>query len=444
MPNEFVITYKQHSTANQITAVQKAMERIGPGPIEFDPQQNCFFATLTWGTTLRDRGNLMGKLNNAAPIVLAVENYDISARQVALDNTFWNIGFTNAIRQTTQTAWGNWNLDPSVVPGAVGILDPNTGSFTYVTAIPGADILTMTSPIAWTIESSSVHKTESEVDFKGGYKDPSSCLEVNTGLNVAWTFSSSGSIASNATLTGRSMVNNFGMLMQTQYDWLLKEAQSVGYASKDGIVQGFGTITHVQQCAGAVNIGSLSENSTFSLTGSVDGIDAMTGGGEVSASVMGSYKEVNESKAFESHMWPAADNTKAPNDLGISYQFATFNGNLIMPTWIKPIYSFNVVLDNAHGGTYIAHCKVTYNVPGKPDQISEERTVPGGQVQTVGDIPLQAIDLTISIHFTAGDDFTFPFPSPIASWLSGQCTIDMSGVWPWGSHAVVRERYNSL
>ena len=395
-----------------------------------------------WGTTRKDLGNLKGKLNLAANIVTAVDEYVDD--KVTMDTKFWNVAFTDSIRQTTQTAWGNWSLNQAIVPGAVGIVDPGTGSFTYVATIPEAEIISLTGAEAWAIESSSVRKNESEVQFAGGYLDPSSGLEVKVGLDVAWTFAQEGSIVSNATLTGLSMVDGFGMVMQRQYDWLLQQAGSVGHRSKDGIVQGFGMITHVRPCSGAVNIGSLNDNSSFSLVGSVDGIDSMTGGGEVSATVKGSYKETKQSKAFESHMFPVAANTAASGDIAIMYQFATFHGKLIMPTWIRPLTGLRVIFDNAHGGTYIADCKVEYSgVPGSTEVI-RETSVPGGQVHTIDGIPLEATDLTIKIHFRAGDDFYFQIPAPLASWLTGQCTIDLSGVWPWGSKAVTREVYNGL
>ncbi|MFZ1677666.1 MAG: hypothetical protein WAT91_10360 [Saprospiraceae bacterium] len=443
MPNDFLITYKDTANFNQITAVQKALEKIGPGPVVLNTDDNCFNATLNWGTTGKDLGNLRGNLNKAADIVIGVQQ-DF-AQESAVNSNLWNKVFTDMIRQTTQTAWGNWTLNPSVVPGDVGILNPETGSYTHVATMPDFKKIVLNAPEAWVIESSSVHQTESEVDFKGGYKDPSSGTEVNVGLDVAWTFSQEGSIVSNATLTGRSLVDDFGLLMKKNFDWLLERAESVGYATKDGgIRQGFGMITHVQVCYGGVNIGSLNENSTFSLIGSIDGVNAMTGGGEVNASVKGSYKEVNKSKAFESHMWPSGPNKISELEIGLTFQFATFQGKQIMPTWIQPVNSFRVIFDNAHGGTYIGKCSIEYSVPGSSTRPKLETSVPGGQVHTLDNIPLDAFDLKIKIHFVAGDDYNFPFDSPISSWLTGQCTIDMSGVWPWKSVAKIRESYNSL
>jgi hypothetical protein len=436
MPNDFQIYVKDDATADQVTAVGKALQEIGPGPVQQQPD-NFFTATLDRDTAPKDRVNLKSSLNQAADIVIAVDS--APGAEVALDTNYWNRAFTDMIRQTNRAGWGNWTLNPFVLPGAVGILDPVTGSFTRVAEIPDPKIITLGAPEAWVLESSSVRQTEGEVNFKGGYKDPSSGKEVKVGLDVSWTFSKEGSLTSNATMTGRSVVDSFGLLMHKHFDWLLEQARSVGYATRDGgIRQGFGMITQVQMCQGGINIGSLNENSSFSLVGSIDGVNAMTGGGQVDASVKGSYKEVNKSKAFESHLWPTQANTAAPSQIGLVYQFATFHGKLIMPTWIQPVDGFRLIFDNNHGGTYIGQCTVEYLTPDSSERHSKYTSVPGGQVHTLDGIPLDAYDLKIKIHFVAGDDFNFTFDSPISDWLTGHCTVDLSGVWPWGSHAKIR------
>lgn len=353
-------------------------------------------------------------------------------------NTKWNIAFTNILRQTNQASWGNWNLSPDIKPGAVGFIDPDTGSFTLVNALPNAKIVSLNSPEDWTIESSSVHKTESDIDFKGGYKDPSSGKEVNVGLKVDWSFSEEGSLASNATVVTHDHVDNFGIMLQKNYDWLLEQAESVGWAPNKVIAQGFGMITNAKFCTGGVNIASLDKESDFSITGSVDGVTAMTGGGTASASLKGSYKETDQTKAFESHLWPSEVDSVAPQNIGISYQFASFDGKLIMPTWITPLSGFTVILDNAHGGSYIGNCTVSYNVPGKKDPVTQGTHVPGGQNHTIDGIPLNATNLKIEVDFEAGSTFHFSRSAPLAQLPSGVIAIDMSGVWPWGAHAKIR------
>jgi hypothetical protein len=96
--------------------------------------------------------------------------------------------------------------------------------------------------------------------------------------------------------------------------------------------------------------------------------------------------------------------------------------------------------DIAHGGTYIGKCKVEYSVPGSPALVTRETTVPGGQTHTMDEIPLEAADLTISIDFVSGGHVHFSFASPASAWTTGQCTIDMFGVWPGGAHAAVRNQ----
>lgn len=50
----------------------------------------------------------------------------------------WNAQFTQLIRKTHPTWWGNWSLGHEIRPGGIGVVDPLTGSFTPVAdAIPG-------------------------------------------------------------------------------------------------------------------------------------------------------------------------------------------------------------------------------------------------------------------------------------------------------------------
>jgi hypothetical protein len=362
-------------------------------------------------------------------------------REIAdIDDAYWNIGFTNMIRTTNGAAWGNWTLNPGIVPGAVGILDPKTGSFTPVGTLPGAKVTLLKSPEDWVIESSSVHRTSSEVDFKGGYHDPSTNTDVKVGLDVAWSFATEGSIVSSATIQGVAQVDDFGSAMAQNFDWLKAQAKDVGFATADGIIQGFGVVTSVKRCLGGINIGSLTSDSSFSLTGSVEGVNAITGGGDVSVGVHGSYKDTNQTKSFESHIWPAEADKAAAGEVGISYQFASYDGTTIMPTWIKELSGFAVVFANNHGGTYIGNCKVSYEriIDGKTNPYSKSTSVGGGETSTIDGIPLDATNMQIHVQFDAGDEFNFSFRRPVTTLLAGSCTVDMSGVWPWGSHATLR------
>jgi hypothetical protein len=354
--------------------------------------------------------------------------------RIELNDKFWNIAFTSMLRQTQHSVWGNWALNPHIVPGALGVLDPGTGSFQRVAMIPDPKIVTMNSPYDWTMESSSVQRTDTNVTFEGGYFDPSSGTTVTAGLEVSWKFERQGSIVSKGTAAGDSVVDDFGTLLQKQFPFVLAKAKSVGKAKDGGIVQGFGMITRVTRTLGGLNIGSLKDASTFSITGSVDGVNSMTGSGDANAGVKGSYKSISETGAFESRKWPGEANVAPKDEVAIMYEFASFDGELIIPQWVGEMSSLKVMFDNAHGGTYIVDCRVMYDLPLVKNNV-KEITVWGGQQHFVDGIPLNATNLRINMHFRAGGDLFLDAATPLTSWFMGQRTIDLQGVWPWSCNA---------
>jgi hypothetical protein len=351
----------------------------------------------------------------------------------------WNIAFTNLIRQTDGAAWGNWTLNPDVRPGAVGFIDSLTGNFTRITSLPSAKFVKFVNPKIWSVESSSVHRTESNVDFTGEYQDPSSNTKVKTGLKVAWQFSDENSIASNATILSTEDVDDYTRLMEKNFAWFLQEATSANWATPDGkgILQGFGMITHVNWCSGGVNLGAQNSDSSFDLTGSIDGIGAITGAGTVEAGIKGSYKEMNESKAMEKHIWPDESNVPAKDDVAISFKFASFDGRVIVPAWRQPLDGFSLNFDNSNGGTYIADCNITFDSASAPSMSPMSCTASGGTSSSLNGIPLDAKNLVVEISLEDGDTYRYRYPSPMVGFPHGRATFDIYGVWPWGSHVDV-------
>ena len=54
--------------------------------------------------------------------------------------TEWNLIFTQLIRTSRPTYWGNWGLVPDIHPGAVGKVDQGTGNFELVEdCVPGVN-----------------------------------------------------------------------------------------------------------------------------------------------------------------------------------------------------------------------------------------------------------------------------------------------------------------
>ena len=354
-----------------------------------------------------------------------------------LNSKYWNIAFTSMLRQTQGSVWGNWGLHPEVRPGALGILNPETGDFKFVADIVSPKIVTIDSSQDWSMESSSVRQQDSSVDFKGGYIDPSTGTKVDVGLETKWSFERAGSILSRATISGDVLVDDFGTLLRDQYAYVHQKAESVGKTTAAGIVQGFGMITRVTRCKGVVNLGSMTDSSTFSITGSVDGVNSMTGSGDAYAGVKGSYKDTQKNGSFDTHLFPSAANTVEVDDAPLTFDFASFDGKLIIPQWTGPVSPLSLTFDNGHGGTYIVECKVTYDTPDAKDQV-KEISVWGGQSHTIGGIPLDASNLRVTMHFKAGDTLFLSEARPLTAWPQGRRTIDLSGVWPWSCDAAWR------
>jgi hypothetical protein len=364
-------------------------------------------------------------------------------RELSLPATVnWNQAFSNLVRQTHANAWGNWGLDGSIAVGAVGYVNPETGSFVQVTSIdPGKfKKIRLNNAQDWVLESSGTHRSDASVDFAGGYLDPSSGVEVTVGTTVTWGFNETMGLASNCSVLAMENLDNFGVVLQGLQPWLAQIAKSVGYGDGTDIAQGFGVITSTIIAAGVVNVGSEDAGNYFSITGSVDGVAEMTGDGSATAKFGGSYKETNSNKSLDSHIYPSKANTRADGEVAIAFNFASFDGTMVLPSWVQKLDPLSINFDNAHGGTYIAEIEVTYDyeTEGKINKGRQTTSVSGGEQTSISGIPLNATNLYVHIHFKAGDDFNFSWRIPAATWLSDTKTIDLSGVWPWGSHASVR------
>ncbi len=99
----------------------------------------------------------------------------------------------------------------------------------------------------------------------------------------------------------------------------------------------------------------------------------------------------------------------------------------------------SVVLDNAHGGTYIVRAEATYSVHGVPHFASGE--APGGESTTLDPIPGDAADLKLRVTFLGmlhDDKIEFAWPSPLTAYPDGRITVDLYGVWPGTTRAALR------
>lgn len=349
----------------------------------------------------------------------------------------WNRAFTNLIRNSRPPFWGNWALSPQIRPGAVGIVDPTSGDFRLV----AADLLKVkvndaATSNTWQLSSEHVSRKEASLKLDASTVDPETGTKVDAGLEVKWGLEKAGAIASEFALSHESTVEDFGTVLHDNLDVLAAKAKSVSMGDGTNIAQGFGVVTSVLWANSGLNVGSQEDSGSFSLAGSVSGINQMLG----KASGKGSYVSTNQEESIDRHLWPDRSGVIAPVPVPIAYTFASFDRRLVIPNWIMPIGSFELVLVNQVWCTYIVEVTLSYDTPSGPQ--TKKVQISGGLTKTFGDIPLNATNLRLHLRFIGminDDHYELQWPSPLGQWLTGQRHIDMWGVWPGQTHYRERE-----
>lgn len=349
----------------------------------------------------------------------------------------WNGQFTQLIRKSNPTLWGNWTLSPEVSPGAVGILDPQTGTFKLIAdALPGVSATSfITTQVSsdWDKMSSEVSRTETTTDLGAEVTDPETGVTAKAGLEIAWKFGQEGSMVSKCALDSETVLNNLDTVLATQMDWLAQRATQSGMGSENGIAQGFGVITSVLYARSGLNVGSLANDNTFSLKGNASAVQKMVG--EVKGK--GSYTSASSSKSVDKHLWPSESGVLPKNSAPLAYTFASFDKRLLLPLWVTHISAFQLIVSNAFGGTYIVDTTLTYDTPDGRKTVTG--TVSGGLTQTFSDIPLNASNVVLKCGFQGvftTEDHLLQWQSPRGQWVGGVRHVDLYGVWPGSTRAV--------
>lgn len=352
----------------------------------------------------------------------------------------WNAQFTQLIRKSNNVLWGNWTLSSEVAPGAVGILDPSSGSFKLVAAsLPDlSDDSLQRNAVSsdWEAMTSDVSRHETAVEIAGGVTDPETGITGTAGVDVAWKFGQEGAMTSNCAMDAEVLLKDFDSVAQANMDWLVQRASQCGMGANGGIAQGFGIITSVLYAKSGVNVGSLAKDNTFSLKGSASAVHKMIG----QAEGKGSYSSSSATKSVDKHLWPSEAGVLAAGSAPLAFTFASFDGRLLLPRWIGGIGAFRLILDNSHGGTYIVRAKLDYDCQSGHKTVST--SVSGGLKATIGDIPLDASNLKLVCEFVcvgANEKHAFEWVCPRGQWVTGERHIDLSGVWPGATKAVDRE-----
>ncbi|KQY88624.1 MULTISPECIES: hypothetical protein [Roseateles] len=344
--------------------------------------------------------------------------------------TAWNVQLTRLLRNTDRFAWGNWTLDPTIRVGALGWFNPTDSQFQGAQTGIAVPALTAVSGTDWHIEQGDVKQTTVGVKFDVPYKDPTTGTEVTVGLQSSWDFGTKGSLTSTGSTYGVEFVEDPAKVMLERYDEILQVAKKYNKATGDKIDQGFGMITKVWLTDGCVNIGSRQDKAEFSITGSVDGVAAMTGSDQ-SASLKGSYKNTSSTDNIEKRLFPSKTNVVDREPVAYAYEFTSFAGRVIIPRWVGDIPYLNLWLDN--GGSYIVNATVTYWLNG--DKVTRTARVSGGMDTQITGIPLEATDFDIRMDFTAGATQFLRVANPLNTWELGRGHIKLTGWWPGRSGA---------
>lgn len=341
----------------------------------------------------------------------------------------WNRIYTDLIRRGRQTYWGNWTLDPKIKVGAVGFVSPDSGDFTLVAEqVPNLPIGTSGVQNQWKMSSSDVHRIEANLNAEGSGTEPETGTEIKANFEVKWEFSNSESMASEFAIRNESTVTDLSMLSDEKtMQWLLEKARSVGMGGDGRIAQGFGVITSVINANSGLNVGSRDSNASFSLEGSASAVQEMLAGG----SVGGGFTATRQHKSLDYHLWPHKPRSKADGTVPIAYTFASYEGSLLIPNWVRRMGSFEIFFNNKPGTTYVTVIKLRYSTP--QGARTEEFTLSGGLSKTVGNIPLDATNIEVEIRFVGiiNDDVRrLKWEKPLTQFPTGRWEVQMTGVWP--------------
>ena len=354
----------------------------------------------------------------------------------------WNWSFTQLVRKSRPTQWGNWSLGTHIKPGAVGIIDPSSGDFKLIKeSVPGVELSEQPVNRSWDLHSSNVTRRVLTGTEKTSYIDPETGLKITPEMEIEWKFDRSGSLISKFALEKESYIKDITVL-QHEFDWLAEQAASVSMGSQGRVSQGFGVISSVLYARSGLNVGANDTNAFYRIGGSLKAINSLLGEKGASHDGKGTYTLSREEKSLDKHLWPASENSEAGHPLPIAFGFVSFEGNLMIPNWIGKIGAFRLFIDSKFRSatSYVVIVQLTYDTPKGPHQ--EHATILGGSSRSFADIPLAATNLQVKMAFKGifnDDTHVLSWASPLGQWLTGERNIDLKGTWPGQTQVIVKE-----
>ncbi|MGS7252697.1 hypothetical protein ACQ7NP_16415 [Pseudomonas anuradhapurensis] len=342
--------------------------------------------------------------------------------------------FTDLLRGTYGTIWGNWGLNPSIKPGAVGIVDSDSGDFKLVAdALPGVEVSKNLQSRKWDFRSSGVTCRSVSAKGQGVILDPGTGVEVKPDAALEWTFDKENAITSEFAIAGEHSICNLCVL-DDQYEWLLAQARKVNMATSAGISEGFGVVTSVVYASSGLNAVSKKSKASFTVAGSATGLNRLLGEEGISGNGKASYLFTSNSSEVETHTLPAKSGEVATDPLPVAYYFASYAGSrVLIPSWVGKIGVLNLHVDSKASSltTYITKVTLAYQTPSGP--VEHSSTVIGGSSASFGDIPLTATEMVLTAEFVnigANTRKSLKWNTPATEWLGGTRTVNLTGTWP--------------
>ncbi|MGJ7551575.1 hypothetical protein [Pseudomonas alloputida] len=342
--------------------------------------------------------------------------------------------YTDLLRVDYPAIWGNWGLNSSIKPGAVGIVDPDTGDFTLVAdCLPGVEISKSQQSHKWEFKSEGVSRNEVSASVEGVIFDPSTGAEVRPDAALEWTFDKENSITSEFAIAGEHTISNLTVL-HDQYDWLLAQARKLNMATSVGITEGFGVVTSVIYASSGLNAAAKKSKASFTVAGSASGLNRLFKEEGISGKGKASYVFTSNSSEVEMHTLPAKSGELATDPLPIAFNFASYAGNrVLIPKWVGKMGVLNLLVDSKATSltTYTTKVKLSYKTPEGP--FEESRTVIGGSSTSFGRIPLTATEMVLTAEFINIGENTplmLKWNTPASEWLGGTRTVNLTGTWP--------------
>ncbi|RAS29461.1 MULTISPECIES: hypothetical protein [unclassified Pseudomonas] len=342
--------------------------------------------------------------------------------------------YTDLLRSTYRTIWGNWGLNTSIKPGAVGIIDTDSGDFKLVAdCLPGVEISKNQQSRKWDFKSTGVTCRSINANVGGVIFDPSTGAEVKPDAALEWTFDKENSITSEFAIAGEHAISNLTVL-DDQYDWLLAQARKLNMATASGISEGFGVVTSVIYASSGLNAAAKKSKASFTVSGSASGLNRLLGEGGISGKGKASYVFTSNSSEVETHTLPAKSGEVATEPLPVAYTFASFAGSrVLIPSWVGKIGVLNLLVDSKASSftTYTTKLTLSYQTPAGP--VEDSRTVVGGSSASFGEIPLTATEMVLTAEFInigSNTRKSMRWNTPASEWLGGTRTVNLTGTWP--------------